>query len=423
MAHILSISDGTGRKDLVVMNRRVVITGIGAVTPLGLSYRETWESLLGGKSGIGKTGRESLKGLPYPAAGEVKGFDEVSPFTEKEKRRLDPFIQYLVVSAMEAVRDAGLGSIEAPLIIVGSSRGGISGVEDSLCREGRRIRPSLMTSTMIGMGVSAVAERLGVAASGFGVSSACASGAIAVGEACRAIRAGDATIAIAGGTEAPLTRFCMEGYGGMGLLSRRADPSASRPFDRERDGFVLAEGATVMVLEELGSALERGAGIYAEIRGFETVITPDGQIRPLASVEAGLMERLIQRAGLSQEDVDFVSAHATSTPVGDRVEAEAIFRVFGKTVKVTGLKGATGHMLGASGALETAVAASVLRHGIIPGTINLAAPEDEMPPISIVREAERGEYRAGITNSFGLGGINVSLLLTRYGGLQGSKGQ
>jgi 3-oxoacyl-[acyl-carrier-protein] synthase II len=396
------------------MNRRVVITGIGAVTPLGLNYRETWDALIRGRQGIGRLQRVRLKDLPFRMAGEVRGFDEVSPFTEKEKRRLDPFIQYLVVSAMEAVRDAGLGRIEDPLIIVGSSRGGVSGMEESFCREKRRIRPSLMTSTMIGMGISAVSERLGVQASGFGVSSACASGAIAVGEAYRAIRAGYATVAITGGTDAPITRFCVEGYGGMGLLSKRADPSASRPFDRERDGFVLAEGAAVMVLEELGHALRRGAGIYAEITGFETLITPDGQIRPLVPVEAGLMVRLIERTGFSPEDVDFVSAHATSTPVGDRVEAGAVFRIFGKRVKVTGLKGATGHMLGASGALETAVTASVLRYGIIPGTVNLKAPEDEMPPISIVREAERGEYRVGITNSFGLGGINASLLLTRY---------
>ncbi|RMG05309.1 MAG: beta-ketoacyl-[acyl-carrier-protein] synthase II, partial [Nitrospirae bacterium] len=264
-----------GKTGYSSVERRVVITGIGAVTPLGLNFGDTWRGLINGRQGVRRLRRENLQGLPYVMAGEVDGFERVSPFTEKEKRRLDQFIQYLVVSAIEAVSDAGISGVDAPVVIFGSSRGGVTGMEMAFSSAKKGLRPSLMISTMIGMGVSAVAEKLGIRATGYGVSSACASGAIAVGQAFRAVKSGDAEVAITGGADAPITRFCLEGYGAMGLLSKRADPTASRPFSMGRDGFVLAEGGVGIVIEELGHALNRGARIYAEIKGFDTFVTPE----------------------------------------------------------------------------------------------------------------------------------------------------
>lgn len=396
------------------MERRVVITGIGAVTPLGLNFIDTWQGLIGGRQGVGRLQRENLQDLPYVMAGEVKGFDRVSPFNEKEKRRLDLFIQYMVVSAVEAVMDAGISGFDAPVVIFGSSRGGVTGMELALSDAKKRVRPSLIISTMIGMGVSAVAEKLGISAKGYGVSSACASGAIAVGQAFRAVKSGDADVAITGGADAPITRFCMEGYGGMGLLSKRADPTASRPFSRGRDGFVLAEGGVSIVIEELGHALNRGAGIYAEIKGFDTVIAPEGGIRPSARAEAELMGILLARTGVSNEEVGFVSAHATSTPLGDRVEAEAIYKTFGSKVGVTALKGATGHMLAASGALEVATTAMALKEGVLPPIVNLLEVDGELPELRYCLVPKEGAFRYAMVNSFGLGGVFASLLLSAF---------
>ncbi len=410
--------------------RRVVITGIGAVTPLGNSFGESWEAAKAGKSGIGPITRFDASHLPWKVAGELKGFDTSLYLGQKELRRVDLFVQYAVAAALMAAKDAALivqgpsseklhPSLSSGGVIIGSSRGGISTLESSLTRnlsDKTRFSAYLMPSTTISMASSYIAQKLGAGGHCLGISNACASGANAIGEAFRLIKSGFAGPVIAGGSEAPLCRLCIEGYGAAGALSRIADRSASRPFDETRDGFVLSEGACVVVLEEQHSALARGAHIHGEVLGYGNTSDAFHQTRPNKEGVLRAMKGAIKEARLFPEDIGYISAHGTSTPRGDKIESEAIIALLGKRcpeVMVSATKSMTGHMLAASGALEAAFAVTSLKEETVPPTINLAR-KDAGCGLNVVTRKKKTAARFAISNSFGFGGVNAVLVLGRY---------
>ncbi len=409
--------------------KRVVITGIGAVTPLGNSFGESWKAAKAGECGIGPITRFDATPLPWKVAGELKGFDASLYLGEKEMRRVDPFVHYAVAAAMMAVEDAGLTtscpsradrhpSLFSGGVIIGSSRGGISTLEYSLTRNlvhKKRFSAYLMPATTISMASSYIARKLGACGYCLGISNACASGANAIGEAFRLIRDGFKGPVIAGGSEAPLCRLCLEGYGAAGALSRTDGPSASRPFDETRDGFVLSEGACVVVLEDEKSALSRGASIHGEVLGYGNTADAFHQTRPSRDGVLRAMRVAIEEAGLSPEDIGVISAHGTSTPNGDRAESEAITALLGNRcpeVMVSAAKSMTGHMLAASGALEAAFAVTTLKEGIVLPTINLTGRAD--CGLSLATEKKEVSAEIAISNSFGFGGVNAVLVLGRY---------
>lgn len=410
--------------------KRVVITGIGAVTPMGNSFRDSWEAAKAGVSGLGPITRFDVSHLPWKVAGELKNFDASLSLRQKEIRRVDLFVQYAVSAALMAVDDAGF-SLHGPSpenhyqplssggVIIGSSRGGISTLESSLIlnlTHSTRFSAYMMPSTTISMAPSYVAQKLGAGGHCLGISNACASGANAIGEAFRLIKNGFEGPVVAGGSEAPLCRLCLEGYGAAGALSRTADPSASRPFDKTRDGFALSEGACVVVLEEERSALARGASIHGEVLGYGNTADAFHQTRPNRDGVIRAMKIAIEEAGISPADIDYISAHGTSTPLGDRIESEAIAALLGKrcpAVPVSAAKSMTGHMLAASGALEAAFAVMSLKDGTVLPTINLTGRDDDCA-LNLAAEKRELVARIAISNSFGFGGVNAVLALGRY---------
>jgi 3-oxoacyl-[acyl-carrier-protein] synthase II len=374
-------------------------------------------------SGIGPVTRFDAGDLPWRSAGEVKGFNADACLSAKEQRRLDLFAVYAIAAAVMAVEDAGLVGRPDYLVsggvIIGSGRGGISTLETAYnrgARNGRkRVTPHLMPATTVSAASSYAAWKLGMRGHCLGISNACASGTSAIGEAYRMIRCGYAGPIIAGGSEAPVCRVCFEGYGAAGALSKNEGPFASRPFDRARDGFVPAEGACVLVLEEMEEALKRGAAIIGEVAGYAGSCDAYHQTRPSAEGQARAMLAAVGDAGLTPGDIDYVSAHATSTPLGDRVEAEALGRAFGEKaafVPVTAVKSMTGHMLAASGALEAAFAAMSLRERVIPPTVNLDE-QDEECGLNVVARQTSFEIKNAISGSYGFGGVNAVLVLRR----------
>ena len=392
---------------------RVAITGIGAITPLGADFRETWNALIQGRCGLKRCTKIDTGKLPWKMAGEISDAPLRRLFTQKQLRRMDPFVQYALYAAIQAVKDAGLKPSETTPVIIGSSRGGISYTEEALL-SGKPFSAYLMASTTQNMAAAQIAMHFGVKGLSYGVSAACASGAMAVVEAYRLIKDGYSDVAIAGASEAPLTRLCMEGYGRMGALSTIDSPRASRPFDINRDGFVLSEGACVMVIESMESALKRGASPYAEILSFDAITSINSQTLPDENDEYLVMKRAIQRAGLVPEDIDYINSHATSTRIGDQIEASAINRLFGPEKPVTATKSHTGHLLGASSALEIAIAAQSIKESLIPPTINTTNLDPECK-ISLVTEPVNRKIHYALKNSFGFGGINISLVLSRPG--------
>jgi len=421
--------------------KRAVITGIGAVSPIGNSFYESWQAAKAGLSGIGPITRFDTSEIRWEVAGEVKGFDTGAFLSPKEINRLDPFVHYAVAAAIMAAEDAGLippsppllkggkGGLNSGGVIIGSSRGGISTLERSIVNSHKsivgkqkntlrftphasRISAYLMTSTTISMASSYVAQKLGIHGYCLGISNACASGANAIGEAYRLVRSGYKGPVLCGGAEAPLCRICVEGYGVSGALSKVKDSSASRPFDRTRNGFVLSEGACILVVENYESAIKRGAKIYGEIIGYGNTTDAFHQTIPVPNGEAKAMKLAIEDAGLNPEDLDYVNAHATSTPLGDKTETEAIKMVFGEKsggIPVSSLKSMTGHMLAASGALEAALTLMSMKEGVITPTINLKEhdPECDLDHVKQTREAK---LDVALSNSFGFGGVNAVLV-------------
>jgi 3-oxoacyl-[acyl-carrier-protein] synthase II len=434
-----------------IMNR-VVVTGIGAASPLGNSFSKSWESTTTGLSGIAPITKFDVSDIRWKVAGELKGFDAERYLSKKEINRLDPFVHYAVAAAMMAAGDAGLikqssvnshqslvktndqwlitsdrsvnSSLDSAGVIIGSSRGGISTIEKELQKiysplityHISRTSAYLMPSTTISMASSYVAQKLGIKGYCLGISNACASGTSAVGEAWRLIRSGYKGPVLCGGTEAPICRICVEGYGSSGALSNVNDYSASRPFDRTRDGFVLSEGACILVLEDYECALKRGARIYGEITGYGNTSDAFHQTIPDPEGEARAIKMALDEAGLRPEDIDFINAHGTSTTIGDKVETKAIKLSFGKKahhIPVTSIKSLTGHMLAASGALEAAFTLMCMNEGIIPPTINLKERDPECD-LDYVTQLRRAEIKFAISNSFGFGGVNAVLVFSTH---------
>jgi len=412
--------------------RRVVITGLGAVTPLGNNIQSTWDSLINKKSGIAAITRFDPAELPSQIAGELHEFNSENYMPLKDILRLDPFVQYAAAAALMACEDAGLISLnsshvtrhallEKSGVIVGSSRGGISSMERAMEKHIRDKRPFsayLMSASTINMASSYISMRLGIKGPSLGISTACASGTNAIGEAFNMIRSERADLVLAGGTDAPICRLAVGGYGSSGSLSNRnKDPEkASRPFDSERDGFVISEGSGILVLEELECALKRDAVIYAEITGYGSSSDAFHQTKPDSDGEARAISSALEDAGINKNEVEYINAHATSTPLGDNAESGAIKKVFGdltNDIYVSSCKSMLGHLLGAAGAVEAAITALSISKGIITPTINLDNPDPECD-LNIATQPVKTDINTAISNSFGFGGVNAVLVLKKY---------
>jgi 3-oxoacyl-[acyl-carrier-protein] synthase II len=409
--------------------RRVVVTGMGALSALGNDVPSLWQGLLDGRSGIARIARFDPSRLPVQIAGEVKGFDPSSRIDAKAARRMDLYCQYALWSAIEAVRDAKIDFAAERAdrcgTIVGSGMGGIHTWETEFAKYVEkgptRISPLLIPMMIPDMAAGQIAIQYKLRGPNFATVSACASGAHAIGESYRLIKYGAADVIVAGGSEAAITEFTVGGFSNMQALSRRNDEpeKASRPFDKDRNGFVIAEGAGIFVLEELEHATKRGARIYAEIAGYGatgdgyhiTAPAPDG----VGAYEA--MRVAVEDSGVGLEGVDYVNAHGTSTDLNDLTETQAIRRLFGahaQKLVVNSSKSMIGHALGAAGALEFAVTCLSVQHQKVHRTLNLDNPDTEMT-LDYVREGTRDvKIRSAISNSFGFGGHNCCLLAKRY---------
>lgn len=412
------------------MKRRVVVTGIGAITPVGNDVAATWRALLAGTSGAGPITKFDASNFPVRFACEVKGFDPLAYMDRKEAKRADLFAQYAIAAATQAMQDAGL--IEKPLadpdrmaVIVGSGIGGLKSFEEQhdVYRErgASKISPFFIPMFISDIAAGLVSMRFNAKGPNYGTVSACATSAHAIGDAYRTIQYGDADVAITGGSEATVTPMAVGGFANMKALSERNDSplTASRPFDATRDGFVIGEGGAVVILEELEHAKERGAHIYAEIVGYGatgdayhlTAPAPDGEGAQRA------MRRAMKDAGISPADVDYINAHGTSTPANDLNETKAIKAVFAdhaRKVNVSSTKSMTGHMLGAAGAVEFIIGALSVRDGAIPPTINYETPDPELDLNYTPNEAVHREVNVVLSNSFGFGGHNVTLAVRRF---------
>ncbi len=405
--------------------RRVVVTGVGAVTPVGLDAPSTWASMLEGQSGVGAVTLFDASAYPTNIAGEVKGFDATGRIEPKELRRMDRYVQMAVVSAQEAWVDAGLtknGTQDEIGVVYGSAAGGLGVLIEQqkvLTERGpKRVSPTFIQNMLTDTASGHIAIALGLRGPNMAVVSACATGSGAVGEAFETIKRGDAAAIIAGGAEAPLVPVIYAGFSAMRALAQHDDPTqASRPFDRDRNGFVISEGAGALVLEELDHARQRGARIYAEVIGYGSSNDAFDMAAPAGGEGAVLtMTRALRKAELDPERVDYINAHGTGTPLNDKFETEAIHRVFGKhadRVAVSSTKSMTGHMMGASGAVEAVVCALTIRDQIIAPTINLTNPDPACDLDYVPGEARRAQVDVALSNSFGLGGHNASVILAR----------
>ena len=413
------------------MNRRVVVTGAGLVTPLGTGVQKTWDGLCAGGSGIDLISRFDPSEYAVKIAAEVRDF-EVEPFIDpKVAKHLELFVQYAVVSAIMARDDAGLEINEANGerigVFTGNGIGGLPTIEHYhqvlLERGPKRITPFFIPMVISNMSAGQVSILLGAKGPNLSVTTACAAGTHAVGEAFRAISRGDCDLALTGGSESTVCPMAVAGFNAMKALSKRNDApqAASRPFDRDRDGFIIAEGGGMLVLEELEHAVKRGARIYAEVAGYGL----SGDAYHMAAPPedgagaARCMQMALNDAGMKPEDIDYINAHGTSTPLNDVVETRAIKKVFGNhagRLAISSTKSMTGHMLGGAGGIEAVFTALAVHHGVIPPTINLENPEPECDLDYVPKEAREVKIRAAISNSFGFGGTNAVLAMKRFAG-------
>jgi 3-oxoacyl-[acyl-carrier-protein] synthase II len=410
------------------VKRRVVVTGIGLLTPCGLTSRETWSALLEGRSGIGPITRFDTKDFSCRIAGEVRGFNAEDYLDRKEVRRMDAFIHYAMAASEMALKDSGLTVTpeigERVGVLIGSGIGGIELLtrqQNVLQTSGpRRVSPFLIPGMIINLASGMVSIRYGAKGPNSSIVTACATGSHAIGDSMRLIQRDEADVMIAGGTEAPIVPLAVSGFASMKALSMRNDEPqrASRPFDAGRDGFVIAEGAGILVLEELDFARRRGARIYAEIAGYGLSGDAYHISAPSENGEGAVrvMRACLRDAGLPPEAVDYVNAHGTSTLAGDRIESLAIRTVFGEhagRLAVSSTKSMTGHLLGAAGGLETAVACLAVSEDVVPPTINLETPDPACDLDFVPNKARKMTVNAALNNSFGFGGTNAALLLTK----------
>ncbi|WP_353265637.1 beta-ketoacyl-ACP synthase II [Gemmatimonas sp.] len=414
-----------------MMRRRVVVTGLGAITPVGNDVATTWQNLLGGVSGGTLITKFDASDFKVKFACEVKDFDVGLYMDRKEAKRADLFTQYAMGAAVQAMRDAGLeagGYVPEDLgVIIGSGIGGLATMEDqhsTLMKSGnRRISPFFIPMYIADIAAGIVSMRFNAKGPNYATMSACATSAHAIGEAFRTISYGDADVMLAGGTEAAVLPMAIGGFGNMTALSERNDSpaTASRPFDATRDGFVLGEGAGVVVLEELEHAQRRGARIYGEVIGYGA--TGDAyHLTGQPDAHEGLqraMRKALADGKLAPTDVDYVNAHGTSTPLNDPNEIKAIKAVFGEhayQLSVSSTKSATGHMLGAAGGVEFIACALAMRDSMIPPTINYSTPDPECDLDVTPNVPKARQVNVAISNSSGFGGHNVSIALRRWHG-------
>lgn len=413
------------------MEKRVVVTGLGCVSPVGNSVETTWRALVEGKSGAGPITLFDATGHKTRFAAEVKDFDGVALFGPREARKMDRFTQFAMAAAMEALGQAGLvieaGNRDLIGILIGSGIGGIGTLLEQAevlrTRGPDRISPFLIPMMISDSAAGTLAIHLGVRGPNMALATACASGTNAIGEAAEMIRRGDAEVMIAGAAEASIVPLAVGGMNVMGALSTRneAPQQASRPFDLERDGFLMGEGAGLLVLESLAHARSRGATILCECRGYGT---SDDAYHISAPAENGAgaalaMQRALDDAGLAPGQIDYINAHGTSTRLNDASETAAIKTVFGPAaydIPVSSTKSMTGHLLGASGALEAVVCTQVFRRGILPATVNYENPDPACDLDYVPNQARPAQPEHIMSNSFGFGGHNATLIFSRYAG-------
>ncbi|OQX20250.1 MAG: beta-ketoacyl-[acyl-carrier-protein] synthase II [Desulfobacteraceae bacterium IS3] len=410
-------------------NRRVVITGLGLITPLAVGVRETWDALCAGKSGIGEITRFDASEFSTKIAGEVKGFNPENFLPKKDAKRTQLFIAYAVGASRMALENSGLvinGSNSHRVgVVTGCGLGGLAILEETSriidLKGPKRVTPFFIPMMIGNMAAGMVSIQLGAKGPNASPATACAAGTHAVGNAFRMVQNGEADAMITGGVESVITPTCIAGFNAMKALSTRNDEpeKASRPFDRDRDGFVVGEGAGIVILEHLEHALERGAHIYAEICGFGmsgdgyhmTSPPPDGE------GAARCMAAAIEDAGISYDKVDYINAHGTSTPLNDFYETLAVKTVFKEkaySIPISSTKSMTGHLLGAAGGIETVFTALTIYEGIIPPTINLENPDKECDLDYVPNVARKADVEIAMTNSFGFGGTNGTLILRKY---------
>ena len=411
------------------MRRRVVITGVGVVSPLGLDAPSTWSALLAGKSGIGPITKFDVSAFACRIGGEVRDFVPENYMERKDVKKMDTFIHFAIAAAREAMTDSGLviddANGERVGVYIGSGIGGMPLFEEThkayLSGGPRKISPFFIPGMIVNLAAGHVSILFGAKGPNLACATACATGNHAIGEAMRLIREDYADAMIAGGTDAVIVPLAVGGFCAMKALSTRNDEPerASRPFDAGRDGFVIGEGAGILVLEERESAIARGATIYAELAGYG--MSGDAYHISAPSVNgegaARAMRGAIKDAGIDLREVDYINAHGTSTPVGDTIETLAVKTVFGahaRELAFASTKSMTGHLLGAAGGLESAVTALAVRDGMIPPTINYEVPDPSCDLDCVPNTARRRPIRAALNNSFGFGGTNASLLMTRH---------
>ena len=411
------------------MRKRVVITGLGMLSPLGLNVEDTWQALLAGKSGVAPITLFNASENKTKFAAEVKDFDPVALFGRREARRMDRYVQLAMGASLQAVEDAGLvvtnENRDRIGVLIGTGIGGIGTLleqADVMAKRGAsRVSPFLVPMMLADTGPGMVAIKLGVRGPNMSVVTACATGSNALGEAAEIIRRGSADVMIAGGGEASIIKLAMAGMNTIGALSDRNDEpeKASRPFDKNRNGFVMGEGAGVLVLESLEHAQARGANILAELSGYGT---SDDAYHISAPAEGGegaalCMELALENAGLTVNDIGYINAHGTSTSLNDKGETAAIKTVFGERayqIPVSSTKSMTGHLLGASGALEAVFCTKALQDGILPPTINYETPDPECDLDYVPNKARKVNAKHALSNSFGFGGHNATLIISRF---------
>jgi len=409
--------------------RRVVVTGLGMVTPLGTGVDKSWNAALSGKSGISRLTRFDDPHMPVQIAGEVNDFDPADHIAPKEIKKMDRFVHFAIGASDMAMEDSGLKitpeNAASVGVLIGSGIGGLPAIEHyyNAYREGghKKVSPFFIPMVILNLAAGNVSIKYGAKGPNLAVCSACATGNHAIGDAYKLIRNGDADAMIAGGTESVITPMAVAGFAVMKALSRRNDEPerASRPFDAQRDGFVMGEGAGIIVLESLDSARKRGARIYAEIVGYGLTGDAFHITSPAMDGDGAFrcMEMALRDAGLPPLVVDYINAHGTSTKFGDEIETAAIKKLFGdhaKKLAVSSTKSMTGHLLGAAGGVEAVFSILASYHGIVPPTINLENPDPECDLDYVPHKARTMEVEYALSNSFGFGGTNACLLFRKY---------
>lgn len=411
------------------MRRRIVVTGIGCISPLANDWPDTWKALVAGESGVAPITKFDTSRYKTRFAAEAKNFDPVALLGAKEARRMDRFTQFALAAALQAVENSGL-KIEAANrdrvgAVIGTGIGGVSTMTEQMTvlaeRGPDRVSPFLVPMMLADTAPGMLAIQLGIRGPNLAVITACATGSNTIGEAAEVIRRGSAEVVLAGGAEAAVIPLALAGLGAMNALSTRNDDPqrASRPFDRNRDGFVIGEGAAVLVLESLEYAQGRGAKILAEVTGYGT---SDDAYHISAPAENGAgaalcMKLALENASLRPQDIDYINAHGTSTLLNDKSETAAIKTTFGAQayrIPISSTKSMTGHLLGASGALEAAVCVQVIQEGLMPPTINYETPDPECDLDYVPNQARQKNVRHVMSNSFGFGGHNATLILSRF---------